>query len=177
MSASSNTEIFRTPGFYRSGVFLFLRRTPCFLQIVENSFNFLLTSVICSVKITFAVQAVFGGIAQLARARGSYPRCPRFESRCRYQIKTQRKLRLLYGPVVKRLRHRPFTAVTRVRFSSGSPKKKPPGFFFYLCKDGNRKPALGKAPGEPCNRRVVFRRKPILVRVTKKETSGFLFFI
>ena len=25
-----------------------------------------------------------------------------------------------YGPVVKRLRHRPFTAVTRVRFSSGS---------------------------------------------------------
>ena len=24
------------------------------------------------------------------------------------------------GPVVKRLRHRPFTAVTRVRFSSGS---------------------------------------------------------
>ena len=28
---------------------------------------------------------------------------------------------LPYGPVVKRLRHRPFTAVTRVRFSSGSP--------------------------------------------------------
>ena len=27
-----------------------------------------------------------------------------------------------YGPVVKRLRHRPFTAVTRVRFSSGSPQ-------------------------------------------------------
>ena len=26
-----------------------------------------------------------------------------------------------YGPVVKRSRHRPFTAVTRVRFSSGSP--------------------------------------------------------
>ena len=25
-----------------------------------------------------------------------------------------------YGPVVKRLRHRPFTAVTRVRFPSGS---------------------------------------------------------
>ena len=27
----------------------------------------------------------------------------------------------IYGPVVKRLRHRPFTAVTRVRFPSGSP--------------------------------------------------------
>ena len=26
-----------------------------------------------------------GGIAQLARACGSYPQCPRFESRCRYQ--------------------------------------------------------------------------------------------
>ena len=27
----------------------------------------------------------------------------------------------VYGPVVKRLRHRPFTAVTRVRFPVGSP--------------------------------------------------------
>ena len=30
---------------------------------------------------------------------------------------------LYLGPVVKRLRHRPFTAVSRVRFSSGSCKK------------------------------------------------------
>ena len=29
----------------------------------------------------------------------------------------------LYGPMVKRLRHRPFTAVTRVQFSVGSPLK------------------------------------------------------
>ena len=29
-------------------------------------------------------------------------------------------MHLDYGPVVKRLRHRPFTAVTRVRFPSGS---------------------------------------------------------
>ena len=29
------------------------------------------------------------------------------------------------GPLVKRLRHRPFTAVTGVRFSHGSPKRKP----------------------------------------------------
>ena len=28
---------------------------------------------------------LYGGIAQLARACGSYPQCPRFESRCRYQ--------------------------------------------------------------------------------------------
>ena len=30
------------------------------------------------------------------------------------------EVRCNYGPVVKRLRHRPFTAVTRVRFPSGS---------------------------------------------------------
>jgi hypothetical protein len=31
----------------------------------------------------------------------------------------------LSGPLVKRLRHRPFTAVTRVRFPYGSPEKPP----------------------------------------------------
>ena len=48
-------------------------------------FNFLLTTGAFSAKIPIAVQAVHGGIAQLARAFGSYPKCPRFESRCRYQ--------------------------------------------------------------------------------------------
>ena len=52
-----------------------------------------------------------GGIAQLARANGSYPLGQWFESTCRYQ----------YGPLVKRLRHRPFTAKIGVRFSYGSP--------------------------------------------------------
>ena len=28
---------------------------------------------------------------------------------------------MIYGPLVKRLRHRPFTAITGVRFSQGSP--------------------------------------------------------
>ena len=67
-----------------------------------------------------------GGIAQLARATGSYPVGHRFKSGFRYQ-----HYRFLFGsgnhyngPVVKRLRHRPFTAVTRVRFPSGSPKQK-----------------------------------------------------
>ena len=50
----------------------------------------------------------------MARAFGSYPECRRFESTYRYHN----------GPVVKRLRHGPFTAVTRVRFPSGSPDKK-----------------------------------------------------
>ena len=65
-----------------------------------------------------------GGIAQLARACGSYPQCPRFESRCRYQKRRRYfYLRLNFGPLVKRLRHRPFTAVTWVRFPYGSPRR------------------------------------------------------
>ena len=54
-----------------------------------------------------------GGMAQLARANGSYPLGRWFKSNCRHQ----------HGPMVKRSRHRPFTAVTGVRFPLGSPKK------------------------------------------------------
>ena len=53
-----------------------------------------------------------GGIAQLARAIGSYPIGHGFKSSFRYH----------FGPLVKRLRHGPFTAVTWVRFPYGSPK-------------------------------------------------------
>ena len=52
-----------------------------------------------------------GGVAQLARANGSYPLGRWFEPTRRYH----------FGPLVKRLRHRPFTAVTRVQISYGSP--------------------------------------------------------
>ena len=52
-----------------------------------------------------------GGIAQLARALGSYPGCRWFKSDCRYHS----------GPLVKRLRHRPFTAESWVQFPYGSP--------------------------------------------------------
>ena len=72
---------------------------------------------------------IYGGIAQLARVLGSYPIGRRFESHCRYQLNLLTysgvfiigREPLIFGPGVKRLRHRPFTAVTRVRFSSGSP--------------------------------------------------------
>ncbi len=54
-----------------------------------------------------------------------------------------------YGPVVKRLRHRPFTAVTRVRFPSGSPKTaimRMVAVFLFLSmpsfEDGNRSAAV-----------------------------------
>ena len=86
---------------------------------------------------------IYGGIAQLARVLGSYPIGRRFESHCRYQFQHTYLRRvfhkwalepLIYGPVVKRLRHRPFTAVTRVRFSSGSPQStcRNAGAFFFV---------------------------------------------
>ena len=49
----------------------------------------------------------------MARALGSYPGCRWFKSDCRYHF---------YGPLVKRLRHRPFTAESWVRFPYGSPQ-------------------------------------------------------
>ena len=69
----------------------------------------------------------------MARACGSYPQCPRFKSRCRYQNPKDGAAVFWDfpfsgstplgqpGPLVKWLRHRPFTAVTRVRVPYGSP--------------------------------------------------------
>ena len=49
----------------------------------------------------------------------------------------------LPGPLVKRLRHRPFTAVTWVRFPYGSPNEKSRclriGIFCFMIRCGNRK--------------------------------------
>ena len=39
-------------------------------------------------------------------------------------------LQPIYGPMVKRLRHRPFTAVTRVRFPVGSPNRTEPSISY-----------------------------------------------
>ncbi len=78
-----------------------------------------------------------GGVAQLARATGSYPVGQRFKSTRRYHVGRDRVPPP--GPVVKRLRHRPFTAVTRVRFPSGSPKKEAlqsECFFLFMTRRG-----------------------------------------
>ena len=76
----------------------------------------------------------YGDIAQLARATGSYPVCRWFKSDYRYQERSVLISADLFGPVVKRLRHRPFTAVTRVRFSSGSPQSICNSRCFFICK-------------------------------------------
>ena len=57
----------------------------------------------------------------MARACGSYPQCRWFKSNYRYHRAPNRGR--ISGPMVKRLRHRPFTAVTRVRVPFGSPAK------------------------------------------------------
>ena len=56
--------------------------------------------------------------------------------------KAQRLLRLFFGPLVKWLRHRPFTAVTWVRVPYGSPKKResePDSLFFWCRAFGTRR--------------------------------------
>ena len=55
----------------------------------------------------------------------------------------------LPGPLVKRLRHRPFTAVTWVRFPYGSPNKKghPFGCPFFVCRTGIERPLRKCASG------------------------------
>ena len=79
----------------------------------------------------------FGGLAQLARASGSYPAGRWFKSDIRYQMsKPSSASTYFFGPLVKRLRHGPFTAVTWVRFPYGSPdhKKAPQTWcFFFSC--------------------------------------------
>ena len=76
----------------------------------------------------------YGGVAQLARACGSYPQCPRFKSRCRYQTPKDGTAPSFGtslqeypaplgqpGPLVKWLRQRPLTPLTSVRIRYGSP--------------------------------------------------------
>ena len=81
--------------------------------------------------VTRACRGRHGGVAQLARACGSYPQCHRFKSSRRYQTGEMRPhlsgIPLENGPLVKRLRHGPFTAVTWVRFPYGSPCRHPEG--------------------------------------------------
>ena len=67
-----------------------------------------------------AMGTAYGGIAQLARALGSYPGCHRFKSSYRHHCCS-----FSLGPLVKRLRHRPFTAESWVQFPYGSPLRKP----------------------------------------------------
>ena len=58
----------------------------------------------------------------------------------------------LPGPLVKRLRHRPFTAVTWVRFPYGSPLKSPDAFasglFVFLPRESKDRPQLCR--GKKC---------------------------
>ena len=107
---------------------LYSRRSLCFRLFLQKLLAKVLTK-----GITFwysnscPLWVKFGGIAQLARACGSYPQCPRFKSRCRYQIHEAFYASWIpNGPLVKWLRHGPFTAVTWVRIPYGSPSHRTP---------------------------------------------------
>ena len=65
----------------------------------------------------------------MARASGSYPAGRWFKSDIRYHIRRTRCGGFYLGPLVKRLRHGPFTAVTWVRFPYGSPNRTYPNYF------------------------------------------------
>ena len=58
----------------------------------------------------------------------------------------------LFGPMVKRLRHRPFTAVTRVRFPVGSPKEKqtPMGSVFSFNNNIGKRTRKGRSVKQNC---------------------------
>ena len=84
----------------------------------------------------------YGGIAQLVE----HPVHTR-PVICSNQITATNK-----GPLVKRLRHRPFTAVTWVRFPYGSPKKDTPSgvSFFWHLRESNMKIRITSGdPGAP----------------------------
>ena len=74
----------------------------------------------CENRIERTAKMQNGELAQLARASGSYPAGRWFKSDIRYHQNamgvTRFRCVLLYGALVKRLRHGPFTAVTGVRF-------------------------------------------------------------
>ena len=98
------------------------------------------------------------------------------------------------GPLVKRLRHRPFTAVTGVRFSHGSPKRKPrqSAWFFRfgapcLIENAKCKALCGSSHSPPEDRRArssgvgcanIRRRRnsPNLFRSAPRQSAWFFRF-
>ena len=87
-----------------------------------------------------------GGVAQLARATGSYPVGHRFKSGLRYHIGQGSAVPYPSGTALVRgfpqarwsrgLRHRPFTAVTAVRICYGSPNETNPNCFVHRNRFG-----------------------------------------
>ena len=114
----------------------------------------------------------YGGIAQLARARGSYPRCRGFKSPFRYFF--------FFGPLVKRSRRGPLTAETRVRFPYGSMPvssvKDEPKKIGSLAQLGERLPykqdVIGSSPITPTSKGCRFRHPFFVV---KKEWAVQLY--
>ena len=85
-----------------------------------------------------------GGIAQLARACGSYPQCPRFESRCRYHKRRSLNTAPFIRPVGQAVKTPPFhggnmgSIPVRVTKKDSLYLQRIQGFFFiYQCFAGS----------------------------------------
>ena len=104
-----------------------------------------------------------GGVAQLARANGSYPLGRWFEPTRRYHL----------GPLVKRLRHRPFTAVTRVQISYGSP-------YGSIAQLGEHLPykqrVIGSSPIVPTTSERTLLRSDFSLQKNHSHAPSFLLF-
>ncbi len=86
-------------------------------------------------------------------------------------------LRLNLGPLVKRLRHRPFTAVTWVRFPYGSPKISSSPFrwaaYFCIIYRESKGAVVNDMPGACQSRDPSRPQARIPVRVTKTKQLTF----
>ena len=106
----------------------------------EHIVKKLLTRSQNSVRMPLAIWN--GGIAQLARACGSYPQCPRFESRCRYQKGAVKSAPFIW-PGGQAAKTPPFhggntsSILVRVTKKFGEPVS--PDFFFFLLTKHERR--------------------------------------
>ena len=90
----------------------------------------------------------------MVRAIGSYPIGHKFESHRRYHCKQTEISLNIDGPLVKRLRHHPFTVVTWVRVPYGSPAKSTGNVlcFFAVPVTGNTTNPSGSREAIYCRR-------------------------
>ena len=126
----------------------------------------------------------------MVRASGSYPEGHKFESHRRYHDNNteQSGLHIVArktrgdGPLVKRLRHHPFTVVTWVRVPYGSPAKKDRQnaypFLLYVTPYGKGEEHIGSREAIYCRRRAlgfidVQNCKILRANQREKVTCGF----
>ena len=124
-----------------------------------------------------------GGIAQLARACGSYPQCPRFESRCRYHKRRSLNTAPFIRPVGQAVKTPPFHGGNMGSIPVRVTKKQKPTEWWAFAFCNLRRESKGAGVNDmpvACQSRDLARPQArIPVRVTKKARAhrmvGFCF--